>query len=93
MAADEREPTYSHHPTPGFPAHFLHRPMRWHFSSELPAGDDLAEYIQGQDLQALPKPVPWQFALELAVGLARGLAAAHKRGVLHRDIDPPHSPS
>ena len=56
--------------------------MRWHFSSELPAGDDLAEYIQGQDLQALPKPVPWQFALELAVGLARGLAAAHKRGVL-----------
>ncbi len=48
----------------------------------------IAEYIQGQDLQALPKPVPWQFALELAVGLSRGLAAAHKRGVLHRDIKP-----
>ncbi len=88
MAADEREPTYSPHPTPGFPAHFLRWPMRWHFSSEIPAGDDVAEYIQGQDLQALPKPVPWQFALELAVGLARGLAAAHKRGVLHRDIKP-----
>ena len=39
-------------------------------------------------MQALPKPVPWQFALELAVGLSRGLAAAHKRGVLHRDIKP-----
>lgn len=48
----------------------------------------IAEYIQGQDMQALPKPVPWQFALELAVGLSRGLAAAHKRGVLHRDIKP-----
>ncbi len=48
----------------------------------------IAEYIQGQDLQALPKPVPWQFALELATGLSRGLAAAHKRGVLHRDIKP-----
>lgn len=32
--------------------------------------------------------MPWQFALELALGLARGLAAAHKRGVLHRDIKP-----
>ena len=49
---------------------------------------EIAEYIQGQDMQALPKPVPWQFALELAVGLSRGLAAAHKRGVLHRDIKP-----
>jgi len=48
----------------------------------------IAEYIQGQDLQALPKPVPWQFALELAIGLSRGLAAAHKRGVLHRDVKP-----
>jgi len=32
--------------------------------------------------------MPWQRALDLGIGLSRGLAAAHRRGVLHRDIKP-----
>ena len=46
----------------------------------------VSELLRGQTLAELPKPVPWRRALELGVGLARGLAAAHARGVLHRDI-------
>ena len=48
----------------------------------------VTEYIRGQTLDSLPKPMPWQQALELGLGLARGLAEAHRRGVLHRDIKP-----
>jgi eukaryotic-like serine/threonine-protein kinase len=46
------------------------------------------ELISGQSLDKLAKPVPWQRALELALGVARGLAAAHRRDVLHRDVKP-----
>lgn len=48
----------------------------------------ISEYIRGQNLETLAKPISWQRALTLGVGLARGLAAAHRRGVLHRDIKP-----
>ncbi len=48
----------------------------------------VSEYVRGQTLAELAKPVPWRRALDVAVGLARGLAAAHRRGVLHRDIKP-----
>src|SRR6185436_18318840 len=39
-------------------------------------------------LAALTKPIPWERALRIGIGLARGLGAAHRRGVLHRDIKP-----
>jgi serine/threonine protein kinase/pimeloyl-ACP methyl ester carboxylesterase len=46
------------------------------------------EFIEGQSLEHYPKPVPWQRALDLALGVARGLSAAHRRDVLHRDVKP-----
>lgn len=46
------------------------------------------EFVEGRHLDSLSKPVEWLRALRIALGLARGLAAAHKRGIVHRDIKP-----
>ena len=48
----------------------------------------VSELVRGKGLDTLPKPLPWREALKLGIGLARGLAAAHRRGVLHGDIKP-----
>jgi serine/threonine protein kinase/formylglycine-generating enzyme required for sulfatase activity len=48
----------------------------------------VAEYVAGESLSARGKPMPWQEALALGIGMADGLAAAHRRNVLHRDIKP-----
>ncbi|MFL5392203.1 MAG: serine/threonine-protein kinase, partial [Myxococcales bacterium] len=48
----------------------------------------ISEFVRGETLDRLAKPLPWQKALRIAQGLARGLAAAHRSGVLHRDIKP-----
>lgn len=48
----------------------------------------VSEFIRGQPLSRLPKPMPWQRVLELGIQLARGLEAAHRHGVLHLDIKP-----
>ncbi|MCX4246230.1 protein kinase [Paraliomyxa miuraensis] len=46
----------------------------------------VSEYVRGTSLNELPRPVPSGRVLELAIGLARGLATTHRHGVLHRDI-------
>jgi eukaryotic-like serine/threonine-protein kinase len=46
----------------------------------------ITEFVRGKPLADLPKPVPFARVLELGIDLARGLAAAHRNGVLHRDI-------
>jgi serine/threonine protein kinase/formylglycine-generating enzyme required for sulfatase activity len=48
----------------------------------------VSEYVRGRALDQLELPVRWQQVLEIALDLARGLAAAHRRGVLHRDVKP-----
>ncbi|MDC0712549.1 SUMF1/EgtB/PvdO family nonheme iron enzyme [Stigmatella sp. ncwal1] len=48
----------------------------------------ISEFIRGQSLDTLPWPVRWERARDIGTGLARGLATAHRRGVLHRDIKP-----
>ena len=48
----------------------------------------VTEFVRGTTLARLERPVPWQRALAIGIDLARGLAAAHRRGVLHRDLNP-----
>ena len=49
------------------------------------------EYIDGENLKELLEhegPLPVRDALELAQGVARGLAFAHDHGLVHRDVKP-----
>ncbi len=46
----------------------------------------VTEYIRGKSLGELELPISWQQAHRMAIELARGLANAHRHGVLHRDI-------
>lgn len=48
----------------------------------------VTEFVRGQSLDQLPRPLPESEVLSIALDLARGLAAAHHSGVLHRDIKP-----
>jgi len=48
----------------------------------------MTEFVRGTPVKALATPMRRADLLELAIGLARGLAAVHERGILHRDIKP-----
>ncbi len=48
----------------------------------------ISEFVRGKNLDAVEKPMAWQKILDIGLGVARGLAAAHRRGVLHLDIKP-----
>ena len=48
----------------------------------------ISEFVRGTSMERLVKPLPWERVLALGRELARGLGAAHRRGVLHRDIKP-----
>jgi serine/threonine protein kinase len=49
------------------------------------------EYVDGEDLRSLQRRIgrlPGDKAVEIARKLCAGLAAAHDKGVLHRDLKP-----
>ncbi|HEY6175334.1 MAG TPA: serine/threonine-protein kinase, partial [Kofleriaceae bacterium] len=48
----------------------------------------VTELVRGDPLARLTLPVAWQTALDIAIGIARGLAAAHRRNVVHCDLKP-----
>ncbi|HEX6241321.1 MAG TPA: protein kinase [Polyangiales bacterium] len=46
------------------------------------------EFVEGQTLDQLPRPLPWRRVFELALGLSQGLSAVHRSDILHRDLKP-----
>ncbi len=48
----------------------------------------VSEYIDGTPLDELATPMEQGRLLEIGLGLSRGLAMAHRAGVVHRDIKP-----
>jgi formylglycine-generating enzyme required for sulfatase activity len=48
----------------------------------------VSEYVRGRTLAELELPLTGDQVVKIARDLARGLAAAHRRGVLHRDLKP-----
>jgi serine/threonine protein kinase len=72
------------------PSNFI---VRAHDVRTLPNGQIyiVMEYLEGEDLGALLRregKIPWRRAAKMIRMICAGLAAAHKRQLLHRDIKP-----
>ena len=48
----------------------------------------VSELVRGTPLSEAVRPMAWTAVLGIAIDLGRGLAAAHRRGVVHCDIKP-----
>src|SRR5207245_2165474 len=50
----------------------------------------VTELLEGETLRDRLKhgALPWRKAVEIGVAIAEGLAAAHARGIIHRDVKP-----
>lgn len=68
-----------------------------HIVAALDASEDrglhflVMEYVEGRDLYRLVRtrgPLPIAMAIDFLIQAARGLNAAHSRGIVHRDIKP-----
>ncbi len=53
---------------------------------EYVAGGTLADLLRDPDVDRLP----WERSARIMLGVARGLGAAHARGIVHRDVKPPN---
>lgn len=60
------------------------------YGSTAEAAYSVTELLEGQTLRQriIEGPVPWRKVVEIGAALADGLAAAHAKGIIHRDIKP-----